>query len=248
MLKDKIAIITGASRGIGKAGAYLLGKAGAKLVVVGRNQDNLDRTVNEFKLEGIDVIAVAAHVGKEDDLNRLVKITLDRYGKIDILVNNAATSPVFNQIENIDNNLFDKIMEINVKSAFMLSKLVFEQMKEHGGGSIINISSVEGKKPSAGLSLYSMSKAALIHLTRSMALEWGKHNIRVNAICPGLIQTQFSEVLWKNEKILEHFLKQVPLKRIAQPEEMAGLILFLASEQSSYITGSIIDADGGYLI
>ncbi|MFZ4543641.1 MAG: SDR family NAD(P)-dependent oxidoreductase [Saprospiraceae bacterium] len=248
MLKDKIAIITGASRGIGKAGAYLFGKAGAKLVVVGRNQENLDRTVNEFKLEGIDVIAVAAHVGKEDDLKRVVKITLDRYGKIDILVNNAATSPVFNQIENIDNNLFDKIMEINVKSAFILSKLVFEQMKEQGGGSIINISSVEGKKPSAGLSLYSMSKAALIHLTRSMALEWGKHNIRVNAICPGLIQTQFSEVLWKNEKILEHFIKQVPLKRIAQPEEMAGLILFLASEQSSYITGSIIDADGGYLI
>lgn len=248
MLENKVALITGASRGIGKAAAYLLGKAGAQIIIVGRNQDTLDQVKDEFEKEGILVRAFAAHVGNAEDLTKLTDAIFAEFGKIDILINNAATSPVFCPIEETTNVIFDKIISINVKSAFMLSNLVFNKMKENGGGSIINISSVEGKKPTPGLSLYSMSKAAIIQLTKSMALEWGPHNIRVNAVCPGLIQTQFSETLWKNEKTLAYFLKQVPLRRIGQPKEIAELILFLASEQSSYLTGSIIDADGGYLI
>jgi NAD(P)-dependent dehydrogenase (short-subunit alcohol dehydrogenase family) len=129
-----------------------------------------------------------------------------------------------------------------------LSKLVLPYLQKNGGGSIINISSVEGKRPSKGLGVYSVSKSALIQLTKSMALEWGQYNVRVNAICPGLIQTKFSEALWANEKILKHVLAGVPLGRVGQPEEMAGLVVLLASEKGSYITGSIIDADGGYLI
>jgi dehydrogenase/reductase SDR family member 4 len=248
ILKDKVALITGASKGIGKAAAYAIGKAGAKVIIVSRNLESLQAVADEFAAEGISVKAIATNVGNETELQQLVEKIILSHQKIDILVNNAATNPVFGPIELTDQKAFDKIMDVNVKGPFLLSTLVLPYMQQQGGGSIINISSVEGKKPSQGLGIYSVSKAALIQLTKAMALEWGQYNIRVNAICPGLIQTKFSEALWSNEKILRHALQQVPLNRIGQPEEMAGLILLLASESGSYLTGSIIDADGGYLI
>ncbi len=248
LLQNKVALITGASKGIGKAIAYALGKEGAKVIISSRGQETLDEVVKEFAAEGIEALAIAANAGKEEDLTLLVEKSIAAFGRIDILVNNAATNPVFGPIELCDEKAFDKIMAVNVKGPFMLSKLVLPYFQQNGTGSIINISSVEGKKPSQGLGIYSVSKTALIQLTKSMALEWGKYNVRVNAICPGLIQTKFSEALWSNEKILKHALSGVPLGRIGQPEEMAGLVVLLASDKGSYITGSIIDADGGYLI
>lgn len=248
LLKGKTALITGASKGIGKAAAYAIGKEGAKVIIVSRSQESLDEVVHEFQHEGIDAYAIAANTGNETDLQNLVNQAIEKFQSIDILVNNAATNPVFGPLEMTDEKAFDKIMNVNVKGPFTLAKLVLPYMQQQGGGSIINISSVEGKRPSVGLGIYSVSKSALIQLTKAMALEWGQYNIRVNAICPGLIQTKFSEALWSNEKILNHALKQVPLNRIGQPEEMADLILLLASDKGSYLTGSIIDADGGYLI
>jgi NAD(P)-dependent dehydrogenase (short-subunit alcohol dehydrogenase family) len=248
MLQEKVALITGASKGIGKAVAYALGKEGAKVILVSRNQEALDEVAKEFEADGIVSLAVAANTGKEEDLALLVEKVVSAFGRIDILVNNAASNPVFGPIEMTDEKAFDKIMDVNVKGPFILSKLVLPYLQKNGGGSIINISSVEGKRPSKGLGVYSVSKSALIQLTKSMALEWGQYNVRVNAICPGLIQTKFSEALWANEKILKHVLAGVPLGRVGQPEEMAGLVVLLASEKGSYITGSIIDADGGYLI
>jgi dehydrogenase/reductase SDR family member 4 len=247
-LQNKVAIITGASKGIGKSIAHALGLAGAKVVISSRNQAQLDEVVAAFATENIEAKAIAAHSGKLEDLTHLVDETIRTFGRIDIIVNNAATNPVFGPIEDCDGKAFDKIMEVNVKGVLTLSQLAFPHLKAVGGGSIINISSVEGTKPSQGLGIYSVSKAALIQLTKAMALEWGQHNIRVNALCPGLIQTKFSEALWQNEQILKHFLKNVPLQRMGQPDEMSGIVLLLASEQGAYITGSIINADGGYLI
>jgi dehydrogenase/reductase SDR family member 4 len=247
-LNEKVALVTGASKGIGKAIAYALGKAGATVIISSRNQEALDEVVQEFSTEGIISYAFAANAGKQEDLQQLVTQTVEQCGRIDVLVNNAASNPVFGPIELTDDKAFDKIMDVNVKGPFMLSKLFFPLMQAQGGGSIINISSVEGHSPSQGLGIYSVSKTALIQLTKSMALEWGKYNIRVNAICPGLIQTKFSEALWGNEKILKHALSGIPLGRMGQPEEMAGLVVLFASEQGSYLTGSIVNADGGYLI
>ena len=167
---------------------------------------------------------------------------------MDILVNNAAINPVFGPVEEASDAVFDKIMGVNVKAPWALSNLCLPSMKERGGGSVINISSVEGLHPGFGLGLYSVSKAAMIMLTKNQAKEWGKFGIRSNAICPGLIQTKFSAALWQNEAVLNQVENHLPLGRMAQPDEMAGLAAFLASDASSYCTGGIYTADGGHMI
>ena len=164
------------------------------------------------------------------------------------MVNNAATNPVYGPIDQADGGIFDKIMNINLRACFLLSNLCRPYMVERGGGSIINISSVEGIKPSAGLGLYSISKSGLIMLTKTQAKEWGQQGIRSNVICPGLIKTKFSKALWSDEKNLVRFTKHLALNRMAEPDEIAGLTLFLASDASSYCTGSTFTADGGFLI
>jgi dehydrogenase/reductase SDR family member 4 len=170
------------------------------------------------------------------------------FGGIDILVNNAASNPVFGPVITCEEWAFDKIMDVNVKAPFELSKLVYPIMKARGGGSVINISSIAGNTPDPGLGIYSVSKAALNMLTRVTAKEWGTDHIRVNAICPGLIKTKFSEALWQNEKWLYHFVKQAPIARMGTVEEIAALALFLASEASGYCTGTLFTADGGVTI
>ncbi len=247
-LSGKVAIVTGASKGIGKAIAYAYGKNGAKVVVSSRDQSTLDEVVAEFALEGISAIGIAAHVGKTDDLVNLVQKTIDNFGGIDIIVNNAAINPHFGPLEDLDEKAYHKIMDVNLKAPLELAKLVLPYMKKSGKGSIINISSVEGTSPSPGLGMYSVSKAALNMLTKSMAVEWGKYNIRTNSICPGLIQTKFSEALWTNDQIMKSLMHKIALKRIGHPEEIAGLALFLASDAGAYCTGSLFTADGGYLI
>jgi NAD(P)-dependent dehydrogenase (short-subunit alcohol dehydrogenase family) len=247
-LTGKVAIVTGASKGIGKAIAHGLAEYGASVVVSSRKQEAVDEVAAEFQAGGLIATGIACHVGEEDQLKNLVDQTVKQYGGIDILINNAATNPVFGPLEDMDGGVFDKVMNVNVRACMILSNLCKPIMEKRGGGSIINIASVEGIKPSPMMSIYSVSKAALIMLTQSQAKEWGAAGIRSNAICPGLIQTKFSAALWQNEAILDHFVSQLPLQRMAQPEEMVGLAVYLASAASSYSTGGVFSADGGHLI
>jgi dehydrogenase/reductase SDR family protein 4 len=247
-LEGKTALITGGSRGIGREIALAFAELGARVVVASRKLADLERVKDEIEAAGGTGFAVAAHAGKTEDLDNLVKSTVDRFGTIDILVNNAAVNPVFGPIESIDEALFSKMMDVNVKGYLMLARMAMPYMEKAGGGSIINIASVEGFKPSYGTGLYSVTKAAVVMLTKVLALEWAAKKIRVNCIAPGLVRTHFSEFLWKNEEILKIYLEHCPIKRIGQPYEIAGLALFLASELAGYTTGSVFTADGGYLI
>jgi NAD(P)-dependent dehydrogenase (short-subunit alcohol dehydrogenase family) len=247
-LNGKVAIVTGASKGIGEAIAQYFAAHGAKVVVNSRKQDAVDSVVKHINTEGGQALGVAGQVGNMEDCQHIFKSTIETYGRVDILVNNAATNPVFGPVENTDDKAFNKIMDVNVKAPFELAKLCLPVMEQNGGGSIINISSIGGISPEQMLGIYSISKAALVSLTKVMAAEWGKYNIRANVICPGLIQTKFSEALWSNDMIMKHMMTQVPLGRIGTPEEIAGLALYLASDASSYCTGAVFTADGGYLV
>lgn len=247
-LKGKVAIITGASKGIGESIARGLAEYGAKVVVSSRKQEAVDIVAESICSEGHDAIAVACNVGNIDHLNHLIEKTIEAFGGVDILINNAATNPVFGKLAEAEEAAFDKIMNVNLKACMMLANKCYPIMKNRGGGSIVNISSVEGLRPSFGLGMYSISKAGLIMLTKSQAKEWGRAGIRSNAICPGLIQTKFSAAIWENEEMLHHFEKQLPSGRMAQPDEITGLALYLSSEAGSYSTGGVYTADGGYMI
>lgn len=247
-LNGKVAVVTGASKGIGKAIARAFAEQGASVVVSSRKQEAVDAVAAEFKADGLEATGIAAHMGSMDDIQQLTEKTIATYGGIDIIVNNAATNPVFGPIEQSTPDVFDKIMDVNVKGCFEFARLAYPSMKERGGGSVINISSVEGLSPGLGLGLYSVSKGALIMLTKVLAKEWGNAGIRVNAICPGLVDTKFSAALTSNEAILKHVLSNQPIARVAEPEDMAGLALFLASPAASYVTGSVYTNDGGYTI
>lgn len=247
-LKGKVAIITGSSKGIGKAIAKGLAQNGAQVVISSRSQEACDEVVYEFAKESLEATAIACHIGNQDQRKSLVEKTIHAFGRIDILINNAAINPVFGPIENVDSEIFDKIMDVNVKAPWALSNLVLPYMQKNKKGSIINIASVEALTPGFGLGLYSTSKAALLMLTKNQAKEWGQHGINVNAICPGLIQTKFSAALWTNEKLLNKLEKSIPAGRMGQPEEMVGLACLLASDAGSYMTGGVYTADGGYMI
>jgi NAD(P)-dependent dehydrogenase (short-subunit alcohol dehydrogenase family) len=247
-LEGKVAIVTGASKGIGEAIVKLYAAAGAKVVVSSRKLEAVAPIAEAIRNEGGEAIAVACHAGSITDIVKLVDETVKKYGTVDILVNNAATNPVFGPVVNTSEDAFDKIMNVNVKGPFELAKRAYPFMKEKKSGSIINISSIGGLRPEHGLGIYSVSKAALISLTKVMAKEWGDDNIRANVICPGLIKTKFSEALWSNDKIMNMMMKMLPIKRVGTPEEIAALALYLASEASAYSTGSVFTADGGFTI
>jgi dehydrogenase/reductase SDR family member 4 len=247
-LSGKVALVTGASKGIGRAIAELYATAGAKVVVSSRKQDAVDAVVSDIKGRGGDALAVACNVGDASGIQKLIEATLATYGTMDILVNNAAANPSFGPVVETTESSFDKIISVNVKGPFELAKKVYPILKAKKNGSVINISSIGGLRPEAGLGIYSMSKAALISLTKVMAKEWGDDNIRVNVICPGLIKTKFSEALWSNEKIMHTMMKMLSIKRVGTPEEIAALALYLASDVSSYCTGSVFTADGGFTI
>lgn len=247
-LKGKVALITGASKGIGEAIAHFFAANGAQVVINSRKQEDLDKVAAAIINNGGQCIGFAGNAGDINACKDLVEKIMAHFGGIDILVNNAASNPVFGPVITCEEWAFDKIMDVNVKAPFELSKLVYPIMKARGGGSVINISSIAGNTPDPGLGIYSVSKAALNMLTRVTAKEWGTDHIRVNAICPGLIKTKFSEALWQNEKWLHHFVKQAPIARMGTVEEIAALALFLASEASGYCTGTLFTADGGVTI
>ncbi|MFT4575931.1 MAG: dehydrogenase/reductase SDR family protein 4 [Polaribacter sp.] len=247
-LEGKVAIVTGSSKGIGKAIAKGLAENGAQVVISSRSQEACDEVVKEFKKEGLNVIGIACHIGKEDQRKNLVAKTIEAFGRIDVLVNNAAINPVFGPIEDVDPAIFDKIMDVNVKAPWSLSNLVLPHFQANKNGSIINIASVEALTPGFGLGIYSTSKAAILMLTKNQAKEWGTHGVRANAICPGLIKTKFSAALWQNEKILGKIQKSLPSGKMGMPEEMVGLACLLASDAGNYMTGGTYTADGGYMI
>ncbi len=247
-LDGKVAIVTGSSKGIGKSIAQGLAEHGATVVISSRSQEAVDEVVSEFKKNGLTAVGIACHIGKADQREQLVQKTVEQLGGIDILVNNAAINPVYGPIEAAEEGVFDKIMDVNVKAPWMLSNLVLPSMKQRGGGSIINIASVEALHPGAGLGLYSTSKAALLMLTKNQAKEWGQYNIRANVLCPGLIKTKFSAALWQNEKLLQKIERTLPSARMGMPDEMAGMVCLLASDAGGYMTGGVYNADGGYMI
>lgn len=247
-LENKVAIITGSSKGIGKAIAKALAENGAQVIISSRNQEACDEVATEFKQQGLKAVGIACHIADENQQKDLIEKTIATFGRIDILVNNAAINPVFGPLEDADPAIFDKIMSVNVKAPWCLSNLVLPHFQKNNSGSIINIASVEGLTPGAGLGLYSISKAAILMLTKNQAKEWGKHGVRANAICPGLIKTKFSEALWQNEKILGKIERFIPAGRMGLPEELTGLACLLASNAGNYMTGGVYTADGGYMI
>ncbi len=246
-LKGKVALVTGGSRGIGRAIAIGLANAGADIALASRKLPDLEDVAKEVKATGRKSLAVAAHVGRMEEVNSLVEKVKDTFGKIDILVNNAATNPTMDQAIDVEERAWDSIMNLNLKGLYFLSQAVARVMKEKGGGKIINVASVAGITPDI-LCIYSISKAGVIMATKVMAQQWAQYNIRVNAIAPGLTKTRFSEALWGNQDILQGAMLGIPLRRVAEPDEMVGAVIFLASDASSYVTGQTVVVDGGATI
>jgi NAD(P)-dependent dehydrogenase (short-subunit alcohol dehydrogenase family) len=246
-LDGKVAIVTGGTRGIGLAIATTLARAGARVTISSRKAEHVDAAVAALRAEGLAVFGMPAHMGKAAEAHELAARTVEQFDGIDIIVNNAATNPIFGPLQQASDEAFDKIFAVNLKGPLELCRTAHTVMAQRGGGSIVNLSSIGGVSPEAGLGLYSVSKAALISLTKVMAQEWGADGIRANVICPGLIKTKFSKALWQDEQIADQVLGQQPIRRIGVPDDVAGLALFLASDASSYCTGGVYMVDGGYL-
>ena len=244
-LAGRVAIVTGASRGIGRAIAEIFAREGARVVICGRKQETLDQVAKEL---GAGIKPIACHVGRPEQIESLVASTAREFGPVDILVNNAATNISFGSCLEIDEAQFDKMIDVNLKSVFRLTKAIAPGMCERGRGSIINIASIAGLRPQRYSLLYSMTKAALIMMTQSYALELGPKGVRVNAIAPGLIQTTLSEYYWKQEAKQKEIVDRQPIQRIGQPRDVAELALLLASDRGSYITGQTLAVDGGFLL
>lgn len=244
-LTGKVAIVTGGGRGIGKAITRRLAEAGANVVIASRKLENLQATAAEFAALPGKVVPIPCHVGRKDQLENLVRETETRLGPVDILVNNSATNIGQGPALAVTDDMLDKMVEINVKAALRLVNLTVPKMIERKSGSVINIVSIAGLRPQAGGLLYSFTKAGLIMMTRCWAQEFGPHGVRVNAIAPGLIQTDFSEYFWKNEKYRAAIEGSQPIRRIGQPEEIGFAALYLASDEASFLTGQVIVIDGG---
>jgi len=247
-LKNKVAVVTGGSRGIGKATAEVFAREGATVVICGRKQNTLDEVASGMKGLGGRIVPVACHVGKLEELQGLVDTTTRDFGKIDVVVNNAATNIAQGPAIEMDDGQFDKMVDVNLKSAYRLTRLVAPGMCQRGSGSIINIASIAGLRPQFHGLLYSMTKAALIMMTQSYAVELGPQGVRVNAIAPGLIQTVLSEYYWKDESRWQQMMARQPIKHLGQPMEVAEVALLLASDASSYLTGQTVVVDGGRVL
>ncbi len=244
-LQGKVAIVSGGGRGIGKAIAGHFAQAGANVVIASRKMQNLEATAKELATLPGKIVPIECHVGRLDQLQNLVRETEARLGPVDILVNNSATNIGQGPALQVTDEMLDKMVEINVKAALRLVRLTVPKMIERGGGSIINIASIAGLAPQPDGLLYSFTKAGLIMLTRSWAREFGPRGVRVNAIAPGLIQTDFSEYFWKDETRRQKIEARQPIARIGQPDEIGHIALYLASEKSSFVTGQTFVIDGG---
>jgi len=237
--------VTASTEGIGLAIAQNLGRHGASVMVSSRKADNVDKAVQQLQAEGLDVEGMVCHVGKSSDRAALLESTVKRWGGLDILVSNAAVNPFFGPILTCPEETWDKIFEINVKCSFLLFQACVPHFQARGGGSAVFVSSIGGFQPIPFLGPYSVSKTALFGLTKALAAEVGSDNIRVNCIAPGVIKTKFSEALTDSDEIAEKALENTPLARFGNPEEMGGIVSFLASEEGTYVTGETIVLSGG---
>lgn len=244
-LSGKVALVTGSSRGIGKSIAMALAEKGAKVALCGRKQENLDQALEEFRKLGLQAVGRTANMGQTQQVAALFAAVDEAFGGPDILVNNVGTNLLTPSVAEADVGLFDKLMETNLKSAFLASAEAVKRMKKRGGGKIINISSIAGRKASRGMGIYCIAKAGVDMLTKVLAQELAPDRINVNAIAPGVVRTKFSQPFWSNEALLNEIVKTIPMGRIAETSDVVGAALFLASGLSDYITGEILSVDGG---
>ena len=246
-LTGKIALVSGASRGIGAAIARLLAGQGAHTIVSSRRQADCEAVVDDIVAAGGSAAALACHIGELDQIEALFAKVREKHGRLDVLVNNAAANPYFGSILKTDPTAFQKTVDVNIRGYFFMSTHGARLMIENGGGSIINVASVNGVNPANFQGIYSITKAAVISMTKAFAAECAEAGVRCNALLPGLTDTKFASVLVNTPAILQRALAHIPMRRVAQPSEMAGAVLYLASAASSYTTGAILNVDGGYL-
>jgi len=247
-MKGRNAVVTGATRGIGLAIARGFLESGAKVTVCGRKQEGVDAALAELSDHTGNVLGVAAHVGKVEDLERLIDAAEERFGPINTLVNNAGTNPYYGPIAESEDWAWDKTMDVNLRGPYLLSRRVGVKMMAGDGGSIVNISSVAGLEAAANQGIYSVTKAGLIMLTKVMAREMGAAGVRVNCICPGVIRTQLSRALWDDEKAAKAWIGRKALGRVGEVDELIGAAIYFASEASSFTTGAVLQVDGGMVI
>jgi dehydrogenase/reductase SDR family protein 4 len=245
-LSGKVALVTGSSRGIGRSIAEELARCGAKVVISSRKADACEAVLADFRKEGLEGIAKACNVSRKEELQALVDATLAKWGRIDIVVANAATNPYYGPLTGIGDEAFDKIFANNLKSVLWLAAMTLPGMKS--GGSFMLVGSIGGLIANTVIGAYGMSKAAGHHLVRNLAAEWGPKNVRVNAIAPGLIKTEFARALWEDPKRAEERVSNTPLRRLGEPRDIGGIAVFLASDAAAFITGQVIVADGGVTI
>jgi NAD(P)-dependent dehydrogenase (short-subunit alcohol dehydrogenase family) len=246
-LTGKIALVTGASRGIGEGIARLLAAQGAHVIVSSRKQDACEAVAASIREDGGKAEAYACHIGEMAQIDKLFTDLEARHGRIDILINNAATNPHFGHITETDVGAFQKTVDVNIRGYFFMSSAAARLMARNGGGSIVNVASVNGVTPGAQQGIYSITKAAVISMTKAFARECAPQKVRVNALLPGATDTKFASALFHNPVILEQALSRIPMRRVAEPSEMAGAVLYLASDAASYTTGAALNVDGGYL-
>lgn len=247
-LTGKVALVTGATRGIGKAIALEMARAGARVSISSRKAEACEVARAEFEKEGFEVLSQPCNISRLEDLQAIVDATRKRFGGIDIAVANAASNPYYGPLTEISDEVFDKTLANNVKSVLWLAKLTLPDMAARGGGSFITIGSIGGMRANTVIGAYGISKAADHHLVRNLAAEWGPKNVRVNAIAPGLIKTDFARALWEDEKRRADREARTPLRRLGEPQEIGGIAVFLASEAASFVTGQTIVADGGVMV
>ena len=247
-LNGKVALVTGATRGIGKSIAEELARAGARIALCSRKAEACEEVRKGFESKGFEVLARSCNVARREELQALVDETLAKWGGIDIVVANAAVNPYYGPLTGIPDEAFDKILATNVKSLLWLAGMTLPGMAERGGGSFIVVGSIGGLIANTVIGAYGISKAADHHLVRNLAAEWGPKGIRVNAIAPGLVKTEFARALWEDEKRRNERIQATPLRRLGEPSDIGGIAVFLASNAAAFITGQCIVADGGFTI